>query len=86
MVLPVRYQDAEHKLSVLYWYNDYSFGVKDTKTNVMTVRMVIGGAFLDNDDKTNLLPDNYSNPTGTYTPWLPIIITTSLTLPSSTSV
>jgi hypothetical protein len=52
----------------------------------MTVRMVIGGAFLDNDDKTNLLPDNYSNPTGTYTPWLPIIITTSLTLPSSTSV
>ena len=86
MVIPVRYQDAEHKLSVLYWYNDYSFGVKDTSTNVMTVRMVIGGAFLDNDDNTNLLPDNYSNPTGTYTPWLPIIITTSLTLSSSTSV
>ena len=86
MVIPVRYQDAEHKLSVYYWYNDYSFGVKDTSTNVMTVRMVIGGAFLDNDDKTNLLPDNYINPTGTYTPWLPIIITTSLTLPSSTSV
>lgn len=86
MQIPVRYNGVEHKLTVLYWYNDYSFGAKDTKTNVMTLRLVIAGAFLDDDMNTNLLPDNYSNPLGVNTPWLPIVISTTLTPSSQASV
>ena len=86
MQIPVRYNDVEHTLTVLYWYNDYSFGAKSTSTNEMTLRLVVGGAFLDDDMNTNLLPDKYNNPVGVNSPWLPIVISTTLTPSSQASV
>ena len=86
MQIPVRYNDIQHTLTVLYWYNDYSFGAKSTSTNEMTLRLVVGGAFLDVDMNTNLLPNNYNNPVGVNSPWLPIVISTTLTPSSQASV
>ena len=60
MEIPVYYNNANHKLTVVFWYNNSSFGAVEPKTKEMTLRLVIAAAYLDDDDNTNLFSGNYN--------------------------
>lgn len=54
MEIPVYYNNANHKLTVVFWYSDSSFGAVEPKTKEMTIRLVMAAAYLDDDNNKNL--------------------------------
>lgn len=69
---PVFYKDKTHTLSVIFWYNDYSFGYKTVSTGTMGGQLVMAYAFLDGDERIN-----YFNSTASYAN-IPMIFSTNL--------
>jgi hypothetical protein len=69
---PVFYKDKTHTLSVIFWYNDYSFGYKTVSTGTMGGQLVMAYAFLDGDERVN-----YFNSTASYAN-IPMIFSTNL--------
>lgn len=69
---PVFYKDKTHTLSVLFWYNNYSFGFKKLSTGTMGGQLVMAYAFLDDDESRN-----YLNSTASYAN-IPMIFSTNL--------
>ena len=68
----VFYKEQTHTLSVYFWAN-YSYGDKDPSSGLTVLRLTMGAAYLDNDEKSNLI-----NSYGTEAVTIPFILTTSL--------
>ena len=73
MEIPVRYKNVDHKLKVIFWYSNSSFGAVEPKTKEMTLRLVIAAAYLDGDENKNLFSGTNS------VEQIPIAISTTLT-------
>jgi len=69
---PVFYKEQSHTLSIYFWAN-YSYGDKDPSSNLMVLRLAMGAAYLDNDEKTN-----HINSYGTEAVTIPFLFTTAL--------
>ena len=68
---PIFYKGGTHTLSVYFWSNSYSWGFKNLSTGGMGGQLVLGYAFLD-DDETR----NYIASTSSYAS-IPIIFSTT---------
>ncbi|MBP5799574.1 MAG: DUF4840 domain-containing protein [Prevotella sp.] len=73
IAFPISYKDADHTLNVYFWADGSSFGEKDITSGDMIVRLVMGGAYLDDDTKTNLFTGNNYDAIS-----VPIFLTTAL--------
>ena len=70
---PISYKDADHTLNAYFWADGSSYGAKEIISGDMVVRLVMGGVYLDDDTKTNLITGNSYDVVS-----VPIFLTTTL--------